>query len=142
MSRVRALDLDGDWTWGKGQNDYLTGVKAIMQQIRCNVLCFMGDCFFDNEGGIDWFNLLGGKNQLAIEVAVSSQILNTPNVSSLVEISVTLNPITRGLTLFYSVTTSLSGQQLISDNFVVTPDTLTTQDNDVLITQDGERIGT
>lgn len=140
--RVRALDSEGDWTWGKGQNDYLTGVAAVMQEIRCNVSSFLGDCFFDVEGGIDWFNLLGGKNQLAIEVAVSTQIINTPNVTKLVQLSATLNPITRALTLFYQVTTSYSGQTVVTDHFTVAPDTLITQDNDVLVTQDGERIGT
>ncbi len=32
--RVRALDVNGDFTYGKGQNDYLTGNAAVGQSIK------------------------------------------------------------------------------------------------------------
>ena len=70
--RVRAIDDDGDWFFGKGQNDYKTQKSGVAQEIRTRLSSFYGDCFFDTEAGIDWFNLLGGRDKLAIQISVSA----------------------------------------------------------------------
>ena len=104
--RVRELDSDHDWTFGKGQNNYLRDLKAIMQNIDTRLNSFLGDCFFDNGAGIDWFNLLGGKDQLALNLSISTVILNTQDVTGLLRLSVSLSPITRDFSVYYRVQTS------------------------------------
>jgi hypothetical protein len=59
---TRALDVDHDWTFGIGKNNYLTEQKAIVQDINTRLLSFFRDCFFDMDAGIDWFRLLGTKS--------------------------------------------------------------------------------
>ncbi len=105
--RVRALDVDHDWTFGKGRNDYLVNNKAVTQNIDTRLNSFLGDCFFDLGAGIDWFNLLGAKDQLALNLAISAVILNTQEVTGILQLSIVLS-VTRRLTVQYRVQTSYS----------------------------------
>lgn len=102
---VRALNGANDWEFGKGKNDYKRDLKAVTQNIKTRLMSFLGDCFFDTSAGIDWFNLLGGKDRLALELAISSTILNTQNVTGLRQMSVSESP-TRRITIQYRVQTT------------------------------------
>lgn len=114
--RVRALDIDHDWQFGKGQNDYLRDQKAVMQSIKTRLMEFLNDCFFNTGAGIDWFNLLGSKNQTALNLAISSVILNTPNVTGLRQLNVQLS-VARNLSVSYVVQTTYStGTETITIN--------------------------
>lgn len=105
---IRALDTGGDWLFGKGTNDYVSAKKALAQLIRTRLLSFLNDCFFDVAGGIDWFNLLGAKNQEAINIAVSTVILNTFGITALTRLSSILDE-NRNLTIVYSCTSIFPG---------------------------------
>lgn len=83
---VRAIDINGDWLFGKGQNDYRTNNDAIAQNIKTRLSSFLGDCFFDTTSGIDWFNLLGGKDQLVLNLAINAVILNTQDVTGVLQL--------------------------------------------------------
>lgn len=89
--RVRALDGDGDWQFGKGRNDYKQGLKTVVQNIKTRLMSFLGDCFFATGDGIDWFNLLGSKETLGLELSVAATILNTSEVTGLLQLSVSLD---------------------------------------------------
>ncbi len=105
--RVRAIDQNHDWLFGKGQNDYRRNLSAVVQNINTRLSSFLGDCFFDNAAGIDWFNLLGGKDQLALNLAISAVILNTENVTGIFQLSLTLN-VRRNFEIRYVVQTTYS----------------------------------
>lgn len=135
---IRALDADGDWTFGKGKNDYVSLNDAVGQNIQTRLSSFLGDCFFSSDSGIDWFNLLGSKNQIALNLAVSAVILNTDNVLGLIELSIELDE-TRRLTIQYSVQTSFGTVTDTIQNETLN-DILTTEDGDPLTTEDGDVI--
>jgi hypothetical protein len=105
---VRSLDSSGDWVFGTGKAAYLQNQLAVGQQIKCRLLSFFGNCFFDLAAGIDWFNLLGGKDLIALQVAISATILNTSNVTGIRQLSLVLNRTTRALTVSYEVQTVYS----------------------------------
>lgn len=130
---VRALDPIGDWTFGKGKNNYLRDDFAIGQNLITRVKSFLGDCFFDIRAGIDWFNLLGSKNQVALNLAISSVILKTEGITELTQLSVSLDS-KRLLTIVYNVKTRFGGAISGSLGFLLTQDGL------VLTTQNGEPI--
>lgn len=113
MTIVRAINSNGDWLFGKSLNDYLSGNMAVQQNIRTRLLSFIGNCFFDTIAGIDWFNLLGSKNQLALSLAISAVILNTPNVTGILQLGVSLTT-NRLFTISYKVQTTYS---LTGDSF-------------------------
>ena len=103
--RVRAIDDDGDWLFGRGQNDYQKNVNAVAQNIRTRLQEFLGDSFFNMGAGIDWYNLLGSKDQTALNLAISSIILNTRYVTGIRQLDVEINE-SRAATITYQVQTS------------------------------------
>lgn len=103
---VRALDTNNDWTFGAGKSNYKSGNAAVAQNIQTRLMSFLGDCFFSIGAGIDWFTFLGGsKSQLALNLAISSTILNTANVTGLKQMNLSLDPKTRNFFITYRVQT-------------------------------------
>jgi hypothetical protein len=133
---VRALDVNGDWCFGKGQNDYKRNQDQIMQTIKTRLMSFLGDCFFATNAGIDWFNLMGAKNKLALELAVRSVILNTAGVLRFRGVpSITLDPRTRLVSMQFVVetifTTNAVSPLSLQTSFILT------ESGDVLNTESG-----
>lgn len=104
---VRALDPIHDWTFGKGKNDYLQFIKAIRQNLDTRLNEFLGDCFFNEGAGIDWFGFNGGKDEIGLNLAISSVILNTEGVTGIIQLSINLD-VVRRLTVIYRVQTVYS----------------------------------
>lgn len=99
---VRAIDVNNDWQMGKGKSDYRYDINALEQIIKTRLQSFLGDCFFAQNEGIDWWNLMGSKRLLDLRLAVQACILNTVGVNSITELSVSLNQ-DRNITIQYSV---------------------------------------
>lgn len=104
---IRAVDVNNDWTFGQGLNNYRSGLDAVAQDISNSLKMFLGDCFFATPVGIDWFNLLGGKNLLALNLSINATILNVPGVTGILQSSSSLSN-NRVLTVQYSVQTIYS----------------------------------
>ncbi len=102
---VRALDVNGDWEFGKGRNNYKRNRDAVAQNIQTRLMSFIGDCFFQTNAGIDWFNLLGSKNQVGLNLAINATILNTLYVTEMKQLSLVVNT-DRLMRATYSVNTS------------------------------------
>lgn len=102
---VRALNQSGAWQYGKGKNDYIKDQKALAQMLKTRLKSFLGDCFFALSDGIDWFNLNGSKDVLALRLAVASTILNTEGITALLDLSFNLSENTRVATITCSVET-------------------------------------
>lgn len=139
---VRELDVDHDWTFGKGRNNYLRAQNAISQDIETRLLSFLGDCFFDVAAGINWFGLLGGKDRLALELAIAATIINTSGVTALVTLSTELDPATRLLSVSYLVNTIYTGFSNVTDSVASTVNFILTQDGIIITTEDGNPITT
>lgn len=56
---IRSLDSDHDFEFGKGIQSFQFGQQAIIENIQTRLMCFLNDCFFDRNFGIDWLRLLG-----------------------------------------------------------------------------------
>lgn len=115
---VRAIDQNHDWRFGKGKSDYKRDNQAVAQNIDTGLLCFLGDCFFDIEDGIDWFNLLGGKDRQAVILAVRARIISRQNVKQLLELSAVLDE-NRKLNLNYAVLSTFSTTPLTGSTGVL-----------------------
>lgn len=104
---VRGIDINNDWLYGKGKNDYKSGLSAIGQSIQTRLSSFLGDCFFDTPAGIDWFNLLGSKERTKLNLAIGAVIINTTNVTGILELFVNVDA-KRKISISYKVQTTLS----------------------------------
>lgn len=131
---VRALDVNNDWTFGKGRNNYKSGLQAVAQSIQTRLSSFLGDCFFATDQGIDWFNLEGSKKLLELNLSINAVIMNTPNVLQMNQVSLLIDE-DRDLNIVYDVTTIFG--QLISTATPSASQLILTQDGQILTTEDG-----
>ena len=60
--KVRRLNSDGDMTFGQGLANLASGSEAIRQNVVTRIKCFKNDWFLNIDEHIDWFNILGEKN--------------------------------------------------------------------------------
>ncbi len=114
--RIRNLDDNGDWTFGKGLQDYLVDQDAILLNLKTRLLSFLGDCFFAKQEGIDWFNFLGSKNQDQINIAVIKVINSSEGINDVTSVDFFLDSQTRVFTLNYTIATvfSASSQETLT----------------------------
>lgn len=99
---IRAIDSNGDWTFGKGISSYMREDAAVMQDIKTRLLCFQFDCYFDSDFGIDWWTYLGTPNKKNdIITAAKKMILQTKGVSAIKSFDFTVT--NRIITMTYSV---------------------------------------
>lgn len=84
MATIKALDKDGDWTFGRGKADYLRGINAISQNIETRLGEYTGDWYNDETSGIDYTYYLSNKQtRTALESAIRERILGTEDVKSI-----------------------------------------------------------
>jgi len=111
----RNLDVNHDWTFGKGLSNYARLNQSIGLNIRTRVLSWLGDCFFAQQEGIDWVNRLGSKNQKKLlEDDLRRIILQTPNVTGIVSFDITFQSGNRAFRADYSVNTIYSKEYIDS----------------------------
>lgn len=106
--RVRAIDENRDWEFGKGRQSYRIDEECVAQMIKTRLLSFLGDCFFATDEGIDWFNLLdrGFQNEVRLERSIKQTILDTEGVVGINNFDLVRNG--RTLTITYDVQTIFS----------------------------------
>lgn len=104
----RGIDGDGDWQFGNGVGSYFKGARAVDANIRTRLLVFLGECFFALDAGVDWWNLLGGKNpqaQAGIILQCRTIIAASYGVVRINQVQAQLNTRTRRLTVTYDINT-------------------------------------
>lgn len=110
---LRAIDgVTGDWTFGQGRQNYLTGAAEINQDIATALKVFLGECFFDTSFGVDWFNLLGGRSAQAIVLQCRTVIAKRRGVTKINKVDAFLDARTRRLSITYNVSTVYSLQTI------------------------------
>lgn len=98
---------NGDWTFGAGRNNYVSGNQEIALNIKTRVLSFLGNCFFATNEGIDWFNLLDYRYQDRLENAVQEVVVKTYGVTAINSIDI-LTMSDRTIRIAYDVQTIYS----------------------------------
>ena len=106
---IRALDSSGDWTFGSGKSSYKKNELAFNQDLATKLLEWKGDCFFNNDAGVDWKNRLDKRLQASpLQDEIRTVILKTDGIKEIVDLNLDFNSISRNLTLTYSVKTVFS----------------------------------
>ena len=103
--RFRGIDSGNDWNFGKGKQSYVRDNDALMLNIQTRIQSFVNDCFFDIGAGVDWFNLLGSKDQENIVASVRKVIIGTEGVTKINTIDFYTNSSTRNLEVTYNINT-------------------------------------
>lgn len=108
---IRALDpITGDWSFGQGRQNYLTGESEINEDIATALKVFLGECFFDTSAGVDWWNLIGGRDPKGIILQCRKVIASRAGVTKITAVNAELDARTRDLRISYNVSTVFSLQ--------------------------------
>jgi len=105
--KIRALDENKDWTFGKGLQNYKIQSDAINQDIETAIKEWKGDCFFANNNGVDWKNRLEKGQKKRLESELKSLIAQREGVVKVIQVSSNLSE-DRVLTITYELTTIYS----------------------------------
>lgn len=81
---IRALDGNGEPQFGQGKQNFLSGQNAVAENIQTNLYCFLRDCFFDIQKGIDWIRFFSVPTQSQeIKLSVRGIVLLCFGVTSI-----------------------------------------------------------
>lgn len=108
LETFRSLSPSGDWTWGAGRQNYASGETAINLDVQTALQTFLGEIFWNLKFGVDWWNLLGGKDEASIILQTRAVILQCWGVQQITAMSAVLNRTTRNLVLTYAINTCYS----------------------------------
>lgn len=103
--RIRALDKNGDWSFGKGRNNYLSGEEAIVQNLKCRLNFWQNDCFFAMNDGIDYVNEMDKGQQIRLEADIRQCILNSYGITAINSYSSYYDPDLRTFKVVYDLQT-------------------------------------
>lgn len=114
--RVRAQDSDGDYTFGRGgENFIVNSPAAVAQLVLTGLRLLKGEWFLDKTVGMPWLqDVIGVGTKPFYDLAIQNQILNTVGVTGIASYSSTLDPVKRGLSVTAVVDTQFGATQPIS----------------------------
>ena len=103
--KTRALDINGDWQFGRGVQSYVTEKNALMQNVSTRLKQWKNNCFFAMTEGVDYQNYLdiGTKNLLDLDI--KRVILQTYGVLRISQFASTLENDSRELTVSATIET-------------------------------------
>lgn len=86
--RYRMLDVDGDYSFGRGQQNITYGVHAVSQAIKTRLLLLKSEWWENTEEGLPLFDDIlaqpgGMENIIIVDSIIKERIINTPNVVSI-----------------------------------------------------------
>lgn len=113
----RRLDADGDYTFGQGQQNFLSGVDAVAQAILTRLKLLYGEWWENQTDGLpQWQKILGvtGKNIRAVDGIIRERIVGTANVTSLASFTSDFDSETRVYT-FTAVVNTAYGQVTVTN---------------------------
>lgn len=112
--RYRALDVNGDYTFGQGAANFLVNTPdMVRQKIKTRLGLIRGEWFLDKTEGTQWGKVLGKGNNRTYDLILQTRILQTQGVSSIVKYNSSVDPITRALTVSALVQTIYSSDPIL-----------------------------
>lgn len=109
--KIRAVDGENDWEFGFGLSSYRFAESAIEENIKTSLQCWLNDCFWRLDFGVDWANLLGSKNpagQAGIILQCREVIVSSFGVTRVNSVSASIDSLTRALSVQYNINTIYS----------------------------------
>jgi hypothetical protein len=105
--KFRGSKLSDDWDFGRGKQCYLTDNDAIAINIATTLRTFETECFYNENFGVPWFNLLGQKQVDALLLTLRQMIGECYGVVRVNELSAEMAE-DRSVVVRYSVSTIFS----------------------------------
>lgn len=112
--RYRALDANGDYSFGRGQNNFLVNSPAaVAQAVQTALLLFQGEWFLDSSVGMPWLTqVVGTGTQGLYDQAIKNVVLQVQGVNAIISYSSSLNTAKRHLSVTMTISTIFGQAQL------------------------------
>jgi hypothetical protein len=103
--RYRALDKNGDYSFGSGPAEFLINTPdCVSQAVKTRLALFAGEFFLDGTVGMPWNTQVLGENTRPLyDAAIQEQVLNTQGVLSIVSYYSVLS--NRNLSVVFEIST-------------------------------------
>lgn len=113
--RYRKEDDSGDYTFGQGDNIFLTNTpEAVAQAVKTRFELWAGEWFLDVTEGTPYREAILGKHKsAAYNMAVRERILGTQGVSEILTFTTEYNPDTRRV-IFTATINTLYGETTVT----------------------------
>jgi len=112
--KVRQLDENHDWQFGRGLASYIDGSEAVRQCVQTILLSFRFNWFLDEDHGINWFAYFVKNPDVPVmENDIKRNILEVEGVQTLQELDLQLNTITRQLIITVRYTDIYNSTQTV-----------------------------
>ena len=95
--RYRKLDINGDFTFGRGAGNFLTNSpETVAQAVKTQLGLIEGEWFLDTSLGTPYNSrILGAGHVSSYDAAIQEVIVNTQGVLKITKYSSNFNPATR-----------------------------------------------
>lgn len=117
---VRKLDSNGDMQLGQGSaNFYSNSADGVAQMVYTRLKLWLGEWYLDTADGTDWFGKCLGKNTVdSALLEIKRRIMATEGVSEIKNLSASIEPTNRRLSVQGVITTIYGDAQLnFNDSF-------------------------
>lgn len=118
--RYRALDQNGDYSFGQGSQNFLIDSRqGVAQAVLTALRLFQGEWFLDSTAGVPWFTeVVGYGTQGIYDNVIKAAVLQVQGVLDLQNYASNLNRITRELTITMDLDTQF-GQVTITSTLLI-----------------------
>lgn len=105
--RYRKLDENGDYSFGRGQGDFLIDSPACVgQSVVTRLRLLKGEWFLDVTEGTPWStDILGEGTKTLYDLAIRQRVLQTAGVTQILEYESALDPDQRKLSVKLTIDT-------------------------------------
>lgn len=117
---VRKLDSNGDMQLGQGSaNFYSNSADGVAQMVYTRLKLWLGEWYLDTADGTDWLGKCLGKNTVdSALLEIKHRIMATEGVSGIKNLSASIEPTDRRLSVQGVITTIYGDAQLnFNDSF-------------------------
>lgn len=117
---VRKLDSNGDMQLGQGSaNFYSNSADGVAQMVYTRLKLWLGEWYLDTADGTDWLGKCLGKNTVdSALLEIKRRIMATEGVSEIKNLSASIEPTNRRLSVQGVITTIYGDAQLnFNDSF-------------------------
>lgn len=105
--RYRALDANGDYTFGRGQGNFLiNSSSAVAQSVQTRLQLWQGEWFLNASDGTPWLqNVFGRFSKIVADMAIRARVLATQGVTGISDYTSSFDPVARAFSVKLSITT-------------------------------------
>lgn len=105
--RYRALDSNGDYSFGRDSGNFLINSSAcVAQSVQTRLQLWLGEWFLNPTDGTPWLqNVFGRFSKIVADMAIRARVLTTQGVTTISDYESSFDPVARTFSVKLSIAT-------------------------------------